>query len=80
MGPFHKESCLKNHQFSGAGQLLVFENVSFDKTFGTKGWHRLKVLASLGEMNFAWAALLTAAMANVFAAIKAGLFWRKRWG
>jgi len=28
------------------------------------------VLASLGEMNFAWAALLTAAMANVFAAIK----------
>lgn len=28
------------------------------------------VLASLGEMNFAWAALITAAMANVFAAIK----------
>eukprot|EP00927_Polykrikos_kofoidii_P048773 TRINITY_DN42988_c0_g1_i1.p1 TRINITY_DN42988_c0_g1~~TRINITY_DN42988_c0_g1_i1.p1 ORF type:complete len:450 (-),score=61.43 TRINITY_DN42988_c0_g1_i1:153-1343(-) len=29
------------------------------------------VLASLGELNFAWAALGTAALANVFAAIKA---------
>ena len=28
------------------------------------------VLASLGELDFAWAALVTAAMANVFAAIK----------
>merc|ERR1712187_1045687 len=29
------------------------------------------VLASLGELDFAWAALFTAALANVFAAIKA---------
>ena len=38
---------------------------------GGEAFRFLEVLASLGEMNFAWAALLTAAMANVFAAIKA---------